>query len=148
MDTIVVGIDDSDGARRALRWALELAKTTGATIEAVHVFPRYFSWIDGDLSTADLERSREGAMGAGRRDLDRVLAGTVGDRTDVKVTATVLLGEPAPTLVEHAVGADLLVVGSRGRGGLAGLLLGSVGRRCTEASSCPVVVVPDRAERV
>ena len=144
METITVGIDDSDGARRALRWALDLAKATGATVEAVRVFPRTFSWIDRDLSAAELERSRQSAQRAARRELDLVVEDVVGQHHDVKVLPVVLLGDPATTLVEESAGNDLLVLGSRGRGGLASLLLGSVSRRCVESSRCPVVVVPAR----
>ena len=143
VDLITVGIDDSEGARRALRWALDLGAATGATVKAVHVFPRFLSWIDGDLSVDELEQSREGAMRAARRELDEVLNDVVGNRNDVLVLPDVVLGDPAPTLVDQSSEADLLVVGSRGRGGLKGLLLGSVSRRCTESARCPVVVVPE-----
>jgi len=142
MDTITVGIDDSDGARRALRWALDLAADTGATVEAVRVFPRTFSWIDRDLSADELERSRASAQRAARRELDLVVDDVVGEQSDAKVSPLVLLGDPATTLVEQAAHHDLLVLGSRGRGGLASLLLGSVSRRCVESSRCPVAVVP------
>ncbi len=146
MDLITVGIDDSEGARRALRWAIDLAAATGANIKAVHVFPRFLSWIDGDLTIDELEQSREGAMRAASRELDAVLADVLGDRTDVLVLPDVVLGDPAQSLVEQSGDTDLLVVGSRGRGGLRGLLLGSVSRRCTESARCPVVVVPAPAE--
>jgi nucleotide-binding universal stress UspA family protein len=61
------------------------------------------------------------------------------------VHSSALAGDPAKVLVEIAKGADRLVVGSRGRGGFAGLLLGSVGRYCTMHAPCPVCVIPARS---
>ena len=142
MDEITVGIDDSQGARRALAWALDLAAATGATVHAVHVYTRYVAWVDRDQSIEELERARQVAVDAAERELAEVVAEVVGDRQDVEVTQSVAFGGTAPALVEQSAGSDLLVVGSRGRGALAGLVLGSVSRRCTESARCPVVVVP------
>lgn len=139
---ITVGVDDSDGARRALRWALALAEVTGATVQVVHVFPRHFSWIDGDLSAEELERSRRSALAVAERDLAAVVDDVVADKPAVALVRTPMLGDPRAVLVEEAKQSDLLVVGSRGRGGVAGLLLGSVSQRCIETAACPVVVVP------
>ncbi len=60
----------------------------------------------------------------------------------IHVTRAVVEGTPAPTLLEAAEGADLLVVGSRGRGGFTGLLLGSVSQQCALHAPCPLVIVP------
>ena len=73
--------------------------------------------------------------------LDRVVDSIVGTDPGVKVERRVLEGGAAGVLVDIAAGADLLVVGSRGRGGFAGLLLGSVAQQCVHHATCPVVVV-------
>ncbi len=139
---ITVGVDDSDGARRALGWALALAEVTGATVQVVHVFPRHFSWIDGDLTAEELERSRQSAMAVAERELAAVVDDVVADHPTVTLVRTPRLGDPRAVLMEEARESDLLVVGSRGRGGVAGLLLGSVSQRCIETAAYPVVVVP------
>ncbi len=139
---ITVGVDDSEGARRALRWALKLAQVTGATVQVVHVFPRHLSWIDGDLTAEELERSRRSALAVAEGDLARVIDDVQVDGSSVPIERTPALGDPRAVLVDQARDADLLVVGSRGRGGVLGLLLGSVSQRCIETAGCPVVVVP------
>lgn len=138
MTRIVVGIDDSPAATDALRWALEEARLRGATLEVVHTwtFPLATELPGGEVSrlVADLER-------AASEVLDEVVDGIVGVDPGVKVVRRAIEGPPAQILIEAAVGADLLVVGSRGRGGFAALLLGSVAQQCVHHSPCPVVVV-------
>ena len=138
MGRIVVGVDDSAEAAAALRWALEEARLRNATLEVVHtwVFPAIGEVPGGsvDILVRDLER--------GAADLlDRVADAIVGTDPGVKVERRVLEGAAAGVLVDAAAEADLLVVGSRGRGGFAGLLLGSVAQQCVHHAKCPVVVV-------
>ena len=97
-------------------------------------------WIDGgtDYEPKVIEHKAIEA----RRKLDEILAAWAPDSTSVVVHPLVVEGHPTEVLLEVAREADLLVVGSRGRGELAGLLLGSVSQRCAERASCPVVVVP------
>ncbi len=145
MERITVGVDDSDGARRALRWALDLAAETGARVEVVHAYTHYLAWIDRDQSAEEFARSQHVAYDAACQELDRVVAGVASTSEQARIEKTVLLGEPAAALTEEAAASDLLVVGSRGRGGVVGLVLGSISRRCTETARCPVVVVPANA---
>jgi nucleotide-binding universal stress UspA family protein len=77
---------------------------------------------------------------------DALVAATLPSEDVVQVTPVVVMGEPASALCDLARSADLLVVGTRGRGGFKGLLLGSVSQRCAERSPCPVVVVPSRGD--
>ena len=77
-----------------------------------------------------------------RGELDEVAAETAG----LDIERTVVEGSAATALLEAAQGADLLVVGSRGRGGFAGLLLGSVSQQCAHHASCPVVIVRASAD--
>ena len=144
MERIVVGVDDSPQAAAALRWALEEARLHHASLAVVHawLFP-----VAGDVPGAavdtlatDLER------GAGEL-LDRVVDAAVGADAGVKLERRVLEGAAGAALVAAAADADLLVVGSRGRGGFAGLLLGSVAQRCLHHAPCPVVVVPGAGDQ-
>ena len=68
----------------------------------------------------------------------------VGEVTDVEIRQSTVDDDPAPALLAAAQGAELLIVGSRGQGGFAGLLLGSVSQQCVHHASCPVVVVRGR----
>ena len=141
MKRIVVGIDDSKGAAAALAWALRLAAETGADVEAIHSFEVPTSWVDG--YAPDIERWTEQAATTAREDLDRVVDAALEGHPDyVEVLRTVVEGPAAMALLDHAKDADLLVVGSRGRGGFTGLLLGSVSQQVVHHARTPVVVVP------
>jgi nucleotide-binding universal stress UspA family protein len=140
MQRIVVGVDGSESAVEALRWAVRLAKDTGAGVEAVQAFELPLGWIDG--YAPDLERWFQEARGVAQRSLDANVGQAVAATSGVSVTRTVVEGPAANVLIEHSKDADLLVVGSRGRGGFAGLLMGSVSQQCVHHSRCPVVVVP------
>lgn len=138
--TIVVGVDGSEDSQRALAWAIDEAKTRGMTLLLVH-------GIDIGLSAADpygggyvLEQLQD----AGRLALDaaEVTANEQGVATERRME----IGSPAYALVDASRGAAMLVVGSRGHGGFAGLLLGSVSSACVHHAHCPIVVVP-RPER-
>lgn len=134
---IVVGVDDSCGAQTALEWALDEARRHQARLTVLHVFRFEVAWVD----RADLQRWSE----MERRAAEATLAHIVEKAevpAGVDLEARVAEGDPVRVLIEASREADLLVLGSRGRGGLAGLLLGSVSQRCAERALCPVVVVP------
>jgi len=132
-----VGIDGSEPSRQALRWATEQAGLTGATVEAVGVweYPATYAW--GTVAVVDSAELAD----ACERNLVDTVAEVCGDQPSVTVDSEVVMGHPAYELVQHAKGADLLVVGSRGHGGFVGALLGSVGQYCVHHATCPVVVV-------
>ena len=135
---IVVGVDDSRGARVALERALDEARRHGARVTILHAHRLEVAWID----QAEIDRWSD----AEHRTAHRALAQLVEERqapAGAEVEMRVVEGNPVDVLVAASQGADLLVVGSRGRNGLAGLLLGSVSQRCVERASCPVVVVPE-----
>ncbi len=147
MNTIVVGVDKSDGAKAALRFALEEARLHGATLRAVHAWqPAYLGapGIDGPFSYAgdELEALRRAAETA----LDTALQEVAADTGGVTVERRLVEGAPAAVLVEESRDADLLVVGSRGLGGFAKLLLGSVSQQCAHHAECPVVIVRAKPE--
>jgi len=143
MKKIVVGVDGSDASIAALRWAIDTAAQTGAEVEAVHVFEIGLAWIDG--YQPDIGRWIAEAADAAAKALEETVGKASTEHPEVQVARVVLEGPTARTLLAHAVDADLLVVGTRGRGGLPGLLLGSVSTQCTHHAPCPVVVVPPPA---
>jgi len=138
---IVVGVDGSPASKEALAWALAEARLRQATVEVVHVwsFPTVGLTTYGTatlpaIAPADLEH-------AARETMDAVLARAVDQDHPVPLRTTVEEGHPVDVLLERAKGADLLVVGSRGHGGFAGMLLGSVSSHVVQHAPCPVVVV-------
>jgi nucleotide-binding universal stress UspA family protein len=136
MGTIVVGVDGSECSDDALRWAADEASRRQAAVEAV------FAWTF-PYDVPVLGRLADDAKWRERADekLERLLETEVGGRSDVEVTRRAEEGPAARALLDAARGADMLVVGARGRGGFAGLVLGSVSQQCVQHAGCPVVVV-------
>lgn len=143
---VVVGVDGSPGARAALGWALGAAARAGAPLEVVSAYPVDFYWTDPylidtrrlDAVRADTEERVRGFLDEVRRD---PAVAAVPGVAQVPVDVVVAGGAPLDHLVARAAGADLLVVGSRGRGGVRSTLLGSVALHCVAHAPCPVVVV-------
>lgn len=131
---IVVGVDGSTEAAAALAWAVDEARLREALLSIVHVFPvtsivgatadEYLAQI-----TAEARALLEGVLEQGPS-----LEG-------LALEEKLVPGSPSEVLVDASDGAALLVVGSRGRGGLRGLVLGSVSSQCAQYAHCPVVVV-------
>jgi nucleotide-binding universal stress UspA family protein len=141
MATIVVGIDTSDHAKAALRWALEEAQLRQATVVAIHAWepPVVAPGLEPAPQlniAAVLAELRDAADRLARRIVEEV----AGQEPPVTVEPTAVEGPAATALVEAAEDADLLVVGSRGLGGFRGLLLGSVSQQCVQHAPCPVLV--------
>jgi nucleotide-binding universal stress UspA family protein len=130
---IIVGVDGSDASMDALRWALHQAKVTDSTLEAVTSW-RYANEYGAEVLGADVNWE----LLAGKI-LDETL--TKVDANGEKITRTVSQGHPAEVLTDASTNADLLVVGSRGHGGFAAMVLGSVGVHVCAHAHCPVVVV-------
>lgn len=140
LQRFVVGVDGSEESLHALRWSSDLARAVGAQIEIVTAY--HFTPVGiGSPWVAPVPMIGEGEL---REAASDVLDTAVdrADAADVVVERTVAEGEAAARLRDRAEDADLLVVGSRGHGGFAGLLLGSVSRRCLSHPVCPVAVVP------
>lgn len=137
---MVVGVDGSEEALHALRWAVDLARLVGAEIEVVTAY-HYTPVGVGSPWVPPVTVVSE-------HDMRKVAADVVddavrrADAADVVVERTVCEGAAAQRLQDRAQDADLLVVGSRGHGGFAGLLLGSVSRKCLVHPTGPVVIVP------
>jgi len=136
MKRIIVGIDCSDHAAAALRWAAEVGSATGAEVVAVMAW----SYLD--------QRHRDGSTGFDpkyseadvRAELEAFVAETLGDEA-ASVTIETPNALPAAALIDASADADLVVVGSRGLGGFKGLLLGSVSKQVLEHATCSVTVV-------
>jgi nucleotide-binding universal stress UspA family protein len=135
---IVVGVDGSPSSMKALRWAIRQAKLTGAGVEAVTAwsYPSGYGWAPSSEGAFDFE-------GDAGKILVEALAEVSGIAPDVVVEPLVVHGHAADVLVRAAKGADLLVVGSRGHGGFAGMLLGSVSQHCVQHAPCPVLILRD-----
>jgi nucleotide-binding universal stress UspA family protein len=135
---VVVGVDGSAVASRALRWALEQARARGGSVLAVTAW----SWadVDGD-GAVDLDALEAVTAAALAAEVARAQAEVPG----VPVQLEAIFGHPGEVLTAAARDADLLVVGSHGRGRMVRALLGSVADACLRARVCPVVVLPDMA---
>jgi nucleotide-binding universal stress UspA family protein len=144
MNVIVVGVDHSPGAKAALVFAEEEARLRGASLRAVHAWQYGYIGYTGfeggaPLLGADIDDLRTAAEAA----LEASVREALPD-SDVEIERRAIQGAPARVLVDESRDADLLVVGSRGHGGFAQLLLGSVSQQCAHHSECPVVIVHDK----
>jgi nucleotide-binding universal stress UspA family protein len=135
---VVVGVDGSDGSRRALSWALQEARLRDVGVRAVSVWTGGPPRGDGDERTAvaEFEQAVEARVRA-----DAAEAAQATGVSGVPVLVEVRYGHPARSLMAAAGDDAVLVVGSRGTGGLRGLLVGSVSQQCAQYADCPVVVV-------
>ena len=137
--TIVVGVDGSEPSMEALRWAVRHAQLTGAALRVVT------AWTFPDEPTPfgivpDLPLP-PGQLDEVEARLEAAVAETGARGAGVEVTTEVVRGHAASVLVDAARHAELLVVGNRGRGVLAEVLLGSVSEHCLRHATCPVVVL-------
>lgn len=137
---IVVGVDGFESSRAALRWAIHQAELTGAVVEAItawHV-PAGTGWVP----VPDVPDYQADAFAI----LAEAIAEMSAVDPDVEVCPRVVEGRAGQVLAEAAEGADLLVVGYRGHGGLAEALLGPVGRYCVHHAPCPVLIMRGKYE--
>ena len=137
---VVVGIDFSTGARAALLFALDDAARRGVPVEAVTTYRPPDYWMDFyAVATYQPDQVRSTAVERLRQFVTEVMA--EGPQPPPVVHLHVAVGTAADVLVEESHGAQVLVVGSRGHGGFASMLLGSVSMQCALHASCPVTVV-------
>ena len=141
---IVVGVDGSPAAEAALAKAIAEAEAWGAELTAVAGVPvgtgaGLMAWLPAAVDHEAVLRD----VAAG---LDVVVDRALADHPDVQVRRHVLDGNGAALLTEFSTAVDLVVVGSRGRGGFAGLLLGSTSQTVLHHAACPVMVVTTRGQ--
>ena len=137
--TIVVGVDGSPSSRKALVWAAAEAADHGADLLVLNVWEHTLLPPAGSVSVS--ERYVPDPSQRTNADLLQVIKEELGENPPVLVNAQVKQGRPAKVLIEDSAGADLLVVGQRGHGGFAGLVLGSVSQHVAAYAKCPVTVV-------
>ncbi len=137
--TIVVGVDGSAGSRKALTWAAAEAADHGADLVVVNVWEPTLLPPSGSGSVS--ERAQPESSDDGADDLRQLITEELGASPPVLVQPKVTRGRPAKVLIRESAGADLLVVGHRGRGGFKGLVLGSVSQHVAAYAKCPVTVV-------
>jgi nucleotide-binding universal stress UspA family protein len=141
---IVVGIDGSDASKEAFRWALEEARLRRSRLQAVYAWlpPQIVGrgYIPLELIDPDVLRQ------LAQERLDGFVD-EVAQSSDLEIESVAVEGPAAKVLVEAAQKAELLVVGSRGHGGFAGLLLGSVSQQCAQHALCPVVIVRGHGQK-
>lgn len=131
---IVVGVDGSPSSLQALEWAIRQAGLTGAVVDAVCAwqFPVSYGWAITD--TADYRSLAAETLG-------KAVAEARHTDETVEIRPHVVEQNAAQALLDASAGAALLVVGSRGHGGFAGALLGSVSQHCVTHATCPVLVL-------
>ena len=130
---VAVGVDRSEGARRALRWAAQEARLRNACLRVVHAW----SYLDQPGGTFDPSYGEDDA----RRLVDDEVARLGPDAEGIEIERVTVTDLPSRALLDAATGADLIVVGARGLGGFEGLLLGSVSQQVANHAPCPVVIV-------
>jgi nucleotide-binding universal stress UspA family protein len=139
MGHVVVGIDGSESSRRALRWAMREAALRSESLEVVYAwtFPMSsFAYAGGG---AYIDQDWEGeARSFLEKEIERA---RTDEFTDLTIEPFLTEARASEALIDRSKGAELLVVGSHGRGGFAGMLLGSVSQQVVQHAMCPVVVI-------
>jgi nucleotide-binding universal stress UspA family protein len=136
---IVVGIDGSEASLSALEWSARQAEYTDAALEIVAAWewPTSYGWPvipNGYDPSGDV-----------REMIEPILSSLQAAHPHIAITCKIVEGHPAPLLIKESIGAELLVVGSRGHGEFVGMLIGSVSEHCVANAACPVVVFRRKA---
>jgi len=142
MPGVVVGVNGSAGAERALDWAMREAAFRGAalTVVAVHEVPK--SYWGGAPVTGPADESMLAELRQAAEQMTRAAAGRLAGAEPASVDVRVVSGFVVKELVDASHDADLVVLGSRSGGGLARLVMGSVSNEVVQHAACPVVIVP------
>jgi nucleotide-binding universal stress UspA family protein len=144
---IVVGVDGSAEAARALEYAAAEAARRGVRLRVVSVFAMPDYWMvpvgfaPPQVTVPPVEELRSGAQEAAQRAVDELSAARPDLVGQIDIEAVGVCGHPSDDLVAMSRGADLLVLGHRGRGAMASAILGSVGLSCVLRAECPVTIV-------
>lgn len=132
---IVVGVDGSRISLGALEWAINHARQLGASVTAISTWKQPSSYGYTTGSGADVDPIEEA-----EKSLNETVESIRGEHPDVTIETKAILGDARKVLVEESKDADLLVVGSHGRGELTRMMLGSVSSYCAAHAECPILV--------
>lgn len=137
---IVVGVDGSPASLAALRWATTEAVLRDVTVTAVHAW--HYPYVGDIAGMAWYVPIQQGLEEEAHAVVERAITAAAPPTEQARIDKVVVQGGAGTALVDAAKGAELLVVGSRGRGGFAGLMLGSVSQQCLHNAPCPIVIIP------
>jgi nucleotide-binding universal stress UspA family protein len=144
LSSVVVGVDGSAGSNEALHWAIAEARLRHVPLRAVHAWTYVGQLIPSlggyPYSAESLDSTVDDRRQAAEQILDQATS-ELGDVHDIEIERVIDEGSAAQVLISAVGPDDLLVVGSRGHGGFANLLLGSVSQQCAHHAPCPVVIV-------
>jgi nucleotide-binding universal stress UspA family protein len=147
MPGIVVGVDGSAHALRALEWAMREAANRHADLTVLTVNPAMASpWTGRRLTMPGEAQATEQSRQAVEQAIAQA-AKDIGAQEPVSATVRVSTGFPARVLIDASRDADMIVIGSRGTGGFESLLLGSISSQVTHHAECPIVIVPSDRSR-
>lgn len=137
--TIVVGVDGSPSSRAALTWAAAEAADHSADLVVLNVWEHA---LLPPLGTGSVPHTAVADPSHGAaEDLVKVIKEELGEEPPVRIEPRIKHGNPAEVLIDESADAALLVVGTRGHGGFAGLVLGSVSQHVAAYAKCPVAVI-------
>jgi len=145
MPGILVGVDGSGHAQRALEWAAKEAAIRHTSLTVIAVHQAVHGW-SGTLYFPDDEAEIQKIAEAVRAETDKVLAG-LGDSRPESVTVRAVHGYPAEELINAGADADMIVLGSRGVGGWSAQLIGSVASKVSHHATVPVLIIPSGMRR-
>ena len=146
MSGIIVGVDGSGHSRRALEWAMKEAAVRRVPLTVISVHEISVGYWGSAVVYPEDHAVAEHARRAVQLEVEKVL-GELGESRPGSVTVHVVGGTPAHELLIAARDADMIVVGSRGAGGFARLLMGSVSTQVSHHAHCPVVIIPQEDRR-
>jgi nucleotide-binding universal stress UspA family protein len=141
MSGIIVGVDGSGHSQRALEWAAREAALRQAPLTVLTVHQALAGYAGGAVDYPGDKAATERAREAAQTETDKVLD-AIGDQRPAKVTVQAVNGLPAEELIRASADAEIIVLASRGIGGFARLLMGSVSAQVSHHAKCPVVIIP------
>ena len=141
MPGIIVGVDGSTHSRLALRWAISEAAIRRAPLTVLTVQQAVQGYF-GPVAYPQDQNLAEQAAKAAQEDTDSAIEDLGTQSRPPSVTVRAVIGMPGAEILNAAQDADMIVLGSRGAGGFAKLLMGSVSLQVTQHAHCPVVVIP------
>lgn len=141
MSGILVGVDGSGHSQRALEWAAKEAALRNTSLTVLTVHQTVAGFWGGALHYQGDSALVKKAAEAAKAQTEQVLA-SLGDSKPASVHVTAVEGFPAEEIINAGAGADIIVLGSRGGGGFARMLLGSVTSQVAEHADVPVLIMP------